>query len=190
MADNESLLPVPSNVAEPLALRKFLVSLIEKLDIILGYRGQDPYVSKKDFLSTAELLTTLPATVKTLQDSDTKQSTDIAKIYTELGSTQDSVSALQQVNNITVSLVAAYYDFNYTGYGALAGWYEFTALGSAITNPPVALVPATSYTVLIHNCKTSGGGMMQEVYITSATTKTYHKRAGGTFALALSLGWF
>ena len=45
MPTNESIVAVPITVEEKGQLRQFLVRLVEQLDIVLGYRGNDPYVS-------------------------------------------------------------------------------------------------------------------------------------------------
>ena len=60
MSTNETLMAVPLNVEEAGETRKFLVKLIEKVDVILGYRGSDPYVSSSGLTSiTQSGLTTL-----------------------------------------------------------------------------------------------------------------------------------
>lgn len=67
MSANESIIAVPINVEQPNQTRQFLVRLVEKLDIVLGYRGGDPYVSLSQLSSTAsstnENLTQLEKTV-------------------------------------------------------------------------------------------------------------------------------
>lgn len=192
MAQNETLIQVPAELAEPLQLRKFLLQLIERLDIVLGFRGQDPYLTKTDLQSSAEILSNLPATIANINSSIATAEKNIVYLQSEQENLVSLLENLQSTSFTTATLGAAYNDFNYTGYATLKGYYEFTALGSAITNAPpgAGLVGATSYTVLIHSYLNSGGGAATEVYITSATTKTFHKRAGPTSALYFSLGWF
>lgn len=45
---NESLLQVPASVEDPAVLKRFLDRLVERLDIVLGYRGNDPYAATSD----------------------------------------------------------------------------------------------------------------------------------------------
>ena len=40
---NETLAQVPSDVSDPVALKRFLSSLVERLDVVLGYRGDSSY---------------------------------------------------------------------------------------------------------------------------------------------------
>jgi len=192
MAQNETLIQVPSELTEPLQLRKFLLQLVERLDIILGFRGQDPYITRTDLQSSAEVLANLPAIISEITSAVTEAQKDISGLQSAQENISDSFENAQNLSFTTTPLGVAYNDFNYTGYATLKGYSQFTALGSAITNPPAGagLVGATSYTFLIHSYINSGGGATTEVYITSATTKTFHKRAGPTSALYFSLGWF
>lgn len=192
MAQNESLIQVPAEFSEPLQLRKFLLQLVERLDIVLGFRGQDPYVTKTDLQSSAEILSNLPSIISTINTDLTEVQKDVTDLQSAQENISDSFENAQNLSFTTTPLGVAYNDFNYTGYATLKGYAQFTALGSAITNPPAGagLIGATSYTVLIHSYINSGGGATTEVYITSATTKTFHKRAGPTSALYFSLGWF
>jgi len=67
MPPNETIIAVPLSVEQEGQTRQFLVRLIEKLDIVLGFRGGDPYVSISQLQSvsatSASGLTTLEQTV-------------------------------------------------------------------------------------------------------------------------------
>lgn len=65
MPTNESIVAVPLNVEHAGQTRQFLVRLVEKLDIVLGYRGNDPYVSASQIggLASQDNLTQLEQTV-------------------------------------------------------------------------------------------------------------------------------
>jgi hypothetical protein len=64
MPTNETIIAVPTTVEAPGQTRQFLVRLVEKLDIVLGYRGNDPYVSAADLQSATDAnLTALEKTV-------------------------------------------------------------------------------------------------------------------------------
>jgi len=57
---NESIIQVPPNVEEPIVLQRFLLRLVEELDIILGKRAagtNDQYVAQKDLVDSANALT-------------------------------------------------------------------------------------------------------------------------------------
>lgn len=192
MAGNETLIVVPNALEDTLVLKKFLVRLVEKLDIVLGYRGQDPYITKSSVTSTDNIIAELPANLEEINTTLSTQDESISELEDSLDSLSSSFNTYQQSQNKTKLLGATYYDFNNAAYATLGGLYEFTALGSAIINPPAGagLVPATTYTVMISSYTTIGGGAVQEAYITSAATKTFHKRAGSTSALLFSLGWF
>jgi hypothetical protein len=59
MATNESIIAVPPSVEQPGQTRQFLVRLVEQIDIVLGRRGGDPYVSASDLLKTQSGLSSL-----------------------------------------------------------------------------------------------------------------------------------
>lgn len=78
---NESIVAIPPNVEEPLVLKRFLQRLIEELDQVLGFRGDNPLVRQSELTSAttsvtnqaqttlagvAELLATLEAQVQEL----------------------------------------------------------------------------------------------------------------------------
>ena len=64
MPTNETIIAVPISVEQQGQTRQFLVRLVEKLDIVLGYRGNDPYVSISQLQSTSESgLTALEQTI-------------------------------------------------------------------------------------------------------------------------------
>jgi hypothetical protein len=58
---NESIIQVPPNVGEPIVLQRFLLRLVEELDILLGKRGastNDEYVAQKELVTSAKTITT------------------------------------------------------------------------------------------------------------------------------------
>ena len=46
---NETLIAVPIKLDNPRELRLFLAKLVEKLDVVLGYRGDSGYVTSDQF---------------------------------------------------------------------------------------------------------------------------------------------
>ena len=65
--DNQTIIAVPITVEQSGQTRQFLVRLVEQLDIVLGFRGGDPYVSLSQ-LQQSQLsgLTTLEQTILTV----------------------------------------------------------------------------------------------------------------------------
>lgn len=54
---NESLFQVPASVEDPDVLKRFLDRLVERLDIVLGYRGDNPYAATSDLTIAVDALT-------------------------------------------------------------------------------------------------------------------------------------
>lgn len=54
---NQSLISVPTNVDDPVVLRRFLSRLVEQLDIVVGNRADNAYVTNTDITSEADALT-------------------------------------------------------------------------------------------------------------------------------------
>ena len=54
---NESLFQVPASVEDPDVLKRFLDRLVERLDIVLGYRGDNPYAATSDLTTAVDVLT-------------------------------------------------------------------------------------------------------------------------------------
>lgn len=54
---NESLFQVPASVEDPDVLKRFLDRLVERLDIVLGYRGDNPYAATSDLETAVSVLT-------------------------------------------------------------------------------------------------------------------------------------
>ena len=52
---------VPSNVADPIVLKRFLNTIVEQLDLAFGYRGNTPFVSEADLVATQGNLTVINA---------------------------------------------------------------------------------------------------------------------------------
>jgi hypothetical protein len=71
---NETLITVPNNIEQQEgALRKFLMTLVEKLDVVLGYRGNSSYVSTEDIAGldlSGERLATAEDDIEALKASN------------------------------------------------------------------------------------------------------------------------
>lgn len=63
MRTNESIIAVPITVEQSGQTRQFLVRLVERLDLVIGTRGGDPYVPESQLVETQAGLTKLEQTV-------------------------------------------------------------------------------------------------------------------------------
>ena len=50
---NQSLVSVPPNVENPRVLQRFLTRLVERLDVVLGNRADEGYVSQEQLVAQA-----------------------------------------------------------------------------------------------------------------------------------------
>ncbi len=191
MATNETLISVPATVEDPLALRKFLLRLVEKLDIVLGYRGQDPYITKNDLETPENFLSTLPTQINDITKAISNVSNSVTDLQNEQEELLSNFNASQLALYKTKQLTAAYYDFNYVGYGTLGGLYEFTTLGSNLVNPPFLTNPVMTYTCFFYQYLGLSGGVVQTMFVVSSVPdRASFRRVGTTFAQAITLGWF
>jgi hypothetical protein len=188
---NESIIAVPVDVAEPKVLKRFLTRLIEELDLVLGFRGGDPYVSQSDLVGASTSLLDLAKLVKALTDTLSELNTEVSELAEAVQDNADYISSFDKTLS-TVSLSAVYNDFDATNYQALQGRAEFSALGSALTNAPFATVPATTYYCFFNCATTVNGGVVQELVVydvPSALGVVSYTRVGNTFADALANGF-
>lgn len=162
---NQTLLQVPTEVSDPETLKRFLDRLVERLDIILGYRGDTQY-------ATEEQLTTLQQSVLE-QSAETVQVVEnaqfqidqqiqilLGELSTQLEHIQELVGRVDQLETdvsdinlelITVNLrlleleeslaysTTALRDFNDSGWTTGPIYTKFTALGSELINSPILL---------------------------------------------------
>ena len=107
MPTNESIVAVPITVEQRGQLRQFLVRLVEQLDIVLGYRGNDPYVSLSQLQSVSTLASDdLTRLEQTVLDIITALFTENNDIVTNLlagiiTSTAEAIEALKSTSTIT-----------------------------------------------------------------------------------------
>tara|TARA_R110000851_G_scaffold14313_5_gene48499 strand:+ start:10146 stop:10532 length:387 start_codon:yes stop_codon:yes gene_type:complete len=82
---NESIAAVPNDVADPQVLRSFLLRLIEELDLVLGFRGNDGLVRQSELTNAEQSITqvtgtTLAATALALAELTEVVSNTIAEV--------------------------------------------------------------------------------------------------------------
>lgn len=106
MPTNETLIAVPPNVEQAGQIRQFLLRLVEKLDIVFGYRGDDPYVPLSQLQSvqssSATSLTILEQTVlKTITDLLSENSTITSQLVAAASeSTAAAIDALKSPDTV------------------------------------------------------------------------------------------
>ena len=94
MPTNESIIAVPINVEQAGQTRQFLVRLVEKLDIVLGYRGDDPYVKLSDLqTNTSTIDSNLTQLEQTILNVITGLLNENSEVVTQL------INALTEATN-------------------------------------------------------------------------------------------
>lgn len=111
---NESLFQVPASVEDPDVLKRFLDRLVERLDIVLGYRGDNPYAATSDLetavstLSQAaeELAVAVEGEVESLNSQLAILVAELAEQLQQLVSLINRVEVLEsEVSDILLELV-------------------------------------------------------------------------------------
>lgn len=151
MATNnqQTIAQIPVDLTDVTSFKRFLNTLVENLDTVLGFKGATNYVktSDEDFSITdlagqlRELSTKLDELKKTTEEKNTA-----------VDDVQQATNGLTYVTETQVT-GSSYYDFNASLWADLRGKLEFTADGASIVNPPIAVTGTT--TVLADSVKTS-----------------------------------
>lgn len=109
MPTNETIIAVPITLDQPGQVRQFLVRLVEKLDIVLGYRGDDPYVTSSQLQSVSGAASTgLTQLEQTILNIITQLLTENSDVVTQLVNTvsedtADAIDALKSPDTVTDS---------------------------------------------------------------------------------------
>ena len=187
---NQTIAAVPVDLADPTVLKRFLIHLIEQLDIVLGYRGTTEYVSTAQ-LATAEL--TLVRLADTLALTDTEVEELTASLTALVETVTTNSTGIEAINETLTSTVlgSTYHDFDDAVYADLSGRAEFNTLGSNLTNAPYAPVGGETYYNYFNAIVTDNDGVVQELLAYSTTTLAPTKffRIGDTWTEAQTLGW-
>lgn len=139
MARNESIATVPVDIQDPDTLKRFLDRLVERLDIVLGYRGGDPYITEEYQVQTISELQQLLSELKESIDSFQPV---VDEIKQKLG---EAETKLAELNKLVEYQTTTIVDLNSTAWTSGDVYSSFIALGSAILNPPSALVAGSTY---------------------------------------------
>ena len=139
MARNESIATVPVDVKDPDTLKRFLDRLVERLDIVLGYRGGDPYITEEDQVQTISELQQL---LSELKESIAGFQPAIDEVNQKLSEAETKIAELGKLSSYQNTTTV---DLNSTAWTTGDVYSSFTALGSAILNPPAALIAGSTY---------------------------------------------
>ena len=140
MARNESIATVPVDVKDPDTLKRFLDRLVERLDIVLGYRGGDPYITEEDQVQTISELQQL--LLSELKEAIAGFQPAIDEISQKLSEAETKITELGKLSSYQDTTTV---DLNSTAWTTGDVYSSFTALGSAILNPPTALIAGSTY---------------------------------------------
>lgn len=188
---NESIVAVPLNLENPEVLKRFLRTLVERLDIVLGYRGtgNDAALTRNQLRDTEDTLTSVAKEVVGLTNGVEDNAESIRNNTTAI---EVNTKDIKEVEKYWApqELGADYYDYEFAGWVDLVGNFEFNVDGAAVTNPPYVALGGTMYRNFVHSVSTLNGGIVQRlVVIDSGTNIQAFQRAGNTFAEALAIGW-
>lgn len=190
---NQTFMALPAEISDFVVIKRTFQRVIEEIDKILGNRGNEPAltldaidgITSETALSLADVADLLEG----IQDSIDRLTVTDEQFVATLQTIQNSINALDSKFSYA-TLDSTYYDFNATAWTALAQRGFFTALGSDVTNPPVALTPATSYNFYVDSGPTPGGGAVNLVTIEEpGVSTTTYRRVGDTSANLFANSW-
>lgn len=182
MAVNESIAAVPADISDPITLKRFLDRLVERLDIVLGYRGGDPYVTSDRQISTLSELQGLLAEIKT---SNTELASTIEDFKSKLDEIKQSLEDLAKVKEYQTTSIR---DLNDTAWTSASVYNSFTALGSEILNSPNPLVGTDIYKCFVE-VRPSFVQRVTIAKVGAVAAITDKVRAGSTWTELIANAW-
>ena len=186
---NESIIAVPPNVDNPIVLRKFLSTLVERLDTVLGFRGVTAAATTSQLEETDATLASVSANTETNSQAIVSLNTAVETNATDIETNAADIDTLETYWTHE-QLSSTYYDLDNAAWGSLVGNHEFATDGANISNAPYTASGGTTYRNFVHSVPTLGGGIVQRlVVIYSGTTIEVFQRAGDTFSEATTIGW-
>lgn len=177
MANTQTIAQLPYDLTDPDSLKRFLRELVDNLDEVLGYKGDNKYVTDKDFQEQGTSLA--EATEQTNNNTETLTGVEkaISDHSDQLVDMQEEVDKLNTVLTTAIIDSAVYKDFNASAWSGLQGRSEFQALGSDLVNPPMVIVPLDTYNVYIDSTKTNSS-VWQYVLLNNGSTLNVFMRIG------------
>lgn len=182
MARNESLAAVPSNVSDPTVLKRFLDRLVERLDVVLGYRGGDPYVSADTQVQTLSELQDLLSQLKTTNEETSKTIEEFKSKVEEIKQSIEDLNKLKEYQNTSIR------DLNSTAWTSASVYSSFTALGSEIINPPNPLTGSDTYKCFVE-VRPSFVQRVTIAKVGAVAAITDKVRAGSTWSELIANAW-
>lgn len=164
MADNrQTIAQIPYNLEDPTSFNRFLSTLVENLDTVLGFRGDTKYVTDKDLQSQGSSLSDLSGQLRTLSAKSKQLTEDVSDLTSQL---KDATDLLDEVKNATstAQLSESFHNFNDASWSSLQGTGEFKTKGGSITNSPQGFGANEDVIVLASSVKTSDS-VWQTIYI-------------------------
>lgn len=178
---NETIAQVPTDVTDPVILKRFLSRLVERLDITLGFRGDDAY-------ATSSTVTGLAKSTKNSVESLTSTTEATTKSVTELNTALDTLAETvtthtDQLGQLQQYQVTELRDFNVEGWPLHS---YFTCLGSEVVNPPITLVAGDTYTFFVDVLPNY---VQSVVVLDSSGVSTRKYRSGLTWSGVAANAW-
>lgn len=141
---NETIAQVPTDVTDPVVLKRFLSRLVERLDITLGFRGDDAYANSS---TVTDLAKSTKNSVESLTNTTEATTKSVSELTTSLGTLTETVTThTDQLGQMQQYQITDLRDFNVEGWPLHS---YFTCLGSEVFNSPFTLVAADTYTFFV-----------------------------------------
>lgn len=182
MATNESIAAVPTDVSDPATLKRFLDRLVEKLDIVLGYRGGDPYLTSDEQVNSLSELQDLLAKLK---ETNTELADTIEEFQSKIDEIKQSIEDLTKLKEYQDTSIR---NLNDTAWTTASVYSSFTALGSDILNPPNPLVASDTYKCFVE-VRPSFVQRVTIAKVGAVAAITDKVRAGSTWTELIANAW-
>ncbi|AWD90292.1 hypothetical protein [Dickeya phage Amaethon] len=178
--EKQTIAQVPYDVTDPTSVTRFMGTLVENLDKVLGFKGDKEYLTSQSLESEGINLSSLASQLATIRQGLTKVQSDVDTVEDSLSDMQATTDALEFVVT-TRQLDEAYRDFNNTSWSILKGKGEFTATGLQISNSPVSIPSSADVTVLVDSTGTNSS-VWQTIFLivndSGTFTRTVWSRYG------------
>lgn len=182
MARNESIAAVPADISDRDTLKRFLDRLVEQLDIVLGFRGGDPYVSTDDQVRTLSELQSLLSELKETNAEVASTIEEFQRKLDEIKQTLEELSKLKEYQDTSIR------DLNDTAWTSASVYSSFTAIGSDIINPPTPLAAGDTYKCFVE-VRPSFVQRVTIAKVGAVSAVTDKVRAGASWSELIANAW-